>query len=121
MSMQVARDEETTGPVKRSKRAKVPEADDDDVEQPSLYVPANMRPGLLLLPEFSKVGPKDNRRVEKMAGKIVNMAYALMNEEFTHTPWGFFCEPDRLDTVHLLLKAPRKGAKYANDYAIKEG
>lgn len=98
------------------------------------YEDAELRPGLLLLIEFSRPGGvkyqreegarrnqrvvTDNPALEKMSSKVVNTAYAKLVARFAHTPWGFFCEKDAdAEEAFELLTDCRAGAMLANLYA----
>lgn len=104
-----------------------------------VYTAANLRPGMLLLHEFSRPGGikyesdgtgnnKRSRRIvtdspvlEKLSTKIVNAAYAKFVARFAHTPWGFFCTPDEVEEAHALLDECRMASFFANQYAEEQG
>lgn len=136
--MQVARDEEAQ--VKRKGRSAAVVVDDDEDEQQSaepVYTPANLRPGCLLLPEFSRPGGisfekgpgdvkpkrviKDSPKLEKMSSKVVNRAYAKFVEQFAQLHIGFFCEEGDVEKIPELLREIQKGARYTNEYAKEHG
>lgn len=98
------------------------------------YAEADLRPGMLLLIEFSRPGGVkyqreegarrnqrvviDNEALEKISSKVVNTAYAKLVARFAHTPWGFFCEKeDDIEEAYAMLADCRLGAFLANRYA----
>ncbi len=133
MSMQIARDEES-GPVRRKGARAAAIADDEEglPAEPS-YTAADMRPGYLLIPEFSRIGGikfekldgdskprrvvKDDPKLEKMSSKIINTANAKITERFAHVPWGYFCEEHEVEEAHDLLRECKKGAAFTNNFA----
>lgn len=104
-----------------------------------VYTAAQLRPGMLLLHEFSRPGGikyesdgtgvnKRSRRIvtdsatlEKLATKIVNAAYAKYVARFAHTPWGFFCTQDEVEEAQELLAECRLASFFANQYAKEQG
>lgn len=104
------------------------------------YTPADLRPGYLVLPEFSRPGGikyvrdensapgsrrekrvvTDNPFLEKTTTKIVNAAYAALLNRFAYTPFGFFCEPHERDEADSLLKDVRSSANFVNKLAKEQ-
>jgi hypothetical protein len=113
---------------------------------PESYTPADLRPGKLLLLEFSRPGgstkeddeadldlddgkKKKKRkkmptspplaRIEKMTTKIVNMAYAKMLAHFAWTPWGLFVTDSEVESAFDVLEPLRQCAVFTNRFAIQ--
>ncbi len=103
------------------------------VFNPSDYVPGDLRPGMLLLTEFSRPGAgkkfKDPRLTtpsalndeffKKHSAKVVSTAHAVMARNYTHTPWGWFSEPSKVSLADEILRQCRETATVLN-YLAKE-
>lgn len=111
------------------------------------YTPAELRPGQLLLIEFSRFrdpsyytdeslefdeedSNKKKRRKRPMTDvdnfaehwghRIVNLAYVKLGKKFAPTPWGYFCEEDQFDSVYKVLRKVRKMAQKVNQAVIMQ-
>ncbi len=109
---------------------------------------ADLRPGKLLLLEFSRPGgstkddpeyadeasddetPKKKRKklpankamaqIEQWSLKVVNNGYARLISHFAHVdPWGFFCLDEEVSSVEKVLKEIRQAAAFVNKLAIE--
>lgn len=104
------------------------------------FTPAVLRPGELLLIEFSRPGGSKqhiraieaiddpltkrqakeiHKQIETGTQKLVNIAYAKMLKEVAHTPWGFFCTEGDLPKVSSALKEVQETAWVMNRFAVE--
>jgi hypothetical protein len=114
------------------------------------YTPADLRPGSLLLLEFSRpgIGSKRKRRkgepdeedlalrglspeavkdykkmlqtIDQMTLKVVNMGYQKMLQHFAHVPWGFFCQDDEIEKAYEALQDVRDCVRFTNGWAREQ-
>ncbi len=117
-------------------------------DSPSVYTLADLRPGKLLLLEFSRPGgskseeedsddfeasgkknkkkkeidgDKSVKTIERMTLKIVNHAYAKLVVLFPHTPFGIFCEEQHVPRAYEALKEVQQAAAMTNRIAEESG
>lgn len=125
----------------KTKASKVPvDGPTPDVGVRNVFTPADLRPGKLLLLEFSRPGgskedeqsidliqdvrdrekaKKIRTKIEKNTQKLVNIAYSKMLSHFAHVPWGFFCEDHEVPEIAKVLKQVQEASIVMNRFAIE--